>query len=56
MSGGKISKDLIDLVPHYKESPIVQKAMGDLERILAKKQRENTVEQTKAEGTMGNSK
>ena len=53
MSGGKISKDLIDLVPHYKESPLVQKAMGDLERILAKKQRENTVEQTKAEGTMG---
>lgn len=36
MSGGKISKDLIDLVPHYKESPLVQKAMGDLERILAK--------------------
>ena len=53
MSGGKISKDLIDLVPHYKESPLVQKAMGDLERILAEKQRENTAEQTKAEGTMG---
>ena len=53
MSGGKISKDLIDLVPHYKESPLVQKAMGDLERILAKKQRENKAEQTKAEGTMG---
>ena len=51
MSGGKISKDLIDLVPHYKESPLVQKAMQDLERILAEKQRENTVEQTKAEGT-----
>ena len=53
MSGGKISKDLIDLVPHYKESPLVQKAMQDLERILAEKQRENTAEQTKAEGTMG---
>ena len=53
MSGGKISKDLIDLVPHYKESPLVQKAMQDLERILAEKQRENTVEQTKAEGTKG---
>ena len=37
MSGGKISKDLIDLVPHYKESPLVQKAMRDLERILARK-------------------
>ena len=53
MSGGKISKDLIDLVPHYKESPLVQKAMRDLERILAEKQRENTVEQVKTEGTMG---
>ena len=53
MSGGKISKDLIDLVPHYKESPLVQKAMRDLERILAEKQRENTVEQIKTEGTMG---
>lgn len=53
MSGGKISKDLIDLVPHYKESSLVQKAMRDLERILAEKQRENTAEQVKAEGTMG---
>lgn len=53
MSGGKISKDLIDLVPHYKESPLVKKAMQDLERILAEKQRENTAEQTKTEGTMG---
>lgn len=53
MSGGKISKDLIDLVPHYKESPLVQKAMRDLERILAEKQRENTAEQAKPEGTMG---
>ena len=53
MSGGRISKDLIDLVPHYKESPLVQKAMQELERILAEKQRENTAGQTKAEGTMG---
>lgn len=53
MSGWKISKDLIDLVPHYKESPLVQKAMRDLERILSEKQRENTAEQEKLEGTMG---
>ena len=53
MSGGKISKDLIDLVSHYKESPLVQKAMRDLERILAEKQRENTAEQAKLEGTTG---
>lgn len=44
---------MLDLVPHYKESPLVQKAMRDLERILAEKQRENTAEQVKAEGTMG---
>ena len=37
MSGGKISKDLIDLVPHYKESPLVKKAMQDLERIFGRK-------------------
>ena len=53
MSGGKISKDLIDLVPHYKESPLVQKAMQDLERILAEKQRENTGGADKSRGNNG---
>lgn len=38
MSAGTISKDLIDLVPHYKESPLVQKAVSDLEELLAKEQ------------------
>lgn len=41
MRAGVISKEAIDLVPHYKESPLVQKAMADLEEMLAKeKQRE----------------
>ena len=34
MRGGVISKDLIDLIPHYKESPLVQKAVSDLETML----------------------
>ena len=38
MSAGTISKDLIDLVPHYKESPLVQKAVSDLKELLAKEQ------------------
>lgn len=29
---------LIDLVPHYKESPLVQKAVADLEHILSQRQ------------------
>lgn len=39
MRAGSISKDAIDLVPHYKESPLVQKAMADLEKMLAEEQR-----------------
>ena len=35
MRAGSISRDMIDLVPHYKESPLVQKAMADLEEMLA---------------------
>ena len=38
MSAGVISKELIDLVPHYKESPLVQKAVADLEHILSQRQ------------------
>ena len=36
MRAGVISKDMIDLVPHYRESPLVQKAMTELEDMLAK--------------------
>lgn len=38
MSGNKISKDLIDLIPYYKEHPLVQGAISDLEEILSQKQ------------------
>ncbi len=35
MRGGKISRDLIDMIPHYKESLLVQKAVADMEKILS---------------------
>lgn len=38
MSGDKISKDLIDLVPYYKDHPLVQGAISDLEEIISQKQ------------------
>jgi antirestriction protein ArdC len=45
MRAGVISKDAIELVPHYKESPLVQKAMADLEEMLIKEnQKENEVQ------------
>lgn len=34
MAGGKISRELIDLIPHYKKSLLVQKAIRDLENLL----------------------
>lgn len=48
MSGGEILRETIDLVPHYKESPLVQKAIADLEKILSeKKEREAAIEAEK---------
>ena len=35
MSGGTVIKDVINEIPHYKESPLVQKAITDMETILA---------------------
>ena len=46
MRAGSISKDAIDLVPHYKESPLVQKAIADLEKMLAEEQQRNESVQT----------
>ena len=37
MSGDRIDKDLIDMIPHYKESPLVQKAINDMEKYLNEK-------------------
>lgn len=42
MSGGEILRETIDLVPHYKESPLVQKAIADLEKILSEKRERET--------------
>ena len=38
MSGGEICKEIINDIPHYKESPLVQKAIADLEAVM---EREN---------------
>lgn len=54
MRAGVISKDMLDLVPHYKESPLVQKAVSDLERMLSQdRQREQAEkpQQTEPEKT-----
>ena len=37
MSGDKVSRDLIDMVPYYKDHPLVQKAISDLEEIISQK-------------------
>ena len=37
MSADKINRDLIDMIPHYKESPLVQKAIADMEKYLDEK-------------------
>ena len=44
MSAGVILKDSIDLVHHYKESPLVQQAIVDLEQILSDRRREKNAE------------
>lgn len=51
MSAGVISKDLIDLVPHYKESPLVQQAIADLEQILSDRRQEKTAEKPQEKQT-----
>ena len=37
MSGDRIERDPIDMIPHYKESPLVQKAINDMEKYLNEK-------------------
>lgn len=36
MSAGVIDKETVNSIPHYKESPLVQKAIADLEMIMEK--------------------
>lgn len=42
MSGGEILRETINLVPHYKESPLVRKAIADLEKIFSEKKEQET--------------
>ena len=35
MTGGKIQKDIINDIPHYRESPLVQKAIADIRSVLS---------------------
>ena len=53
MRAGSISKDAIDLVPHYQESPLVQRAMADLEKMLAEEQRREESVQTEPVAEQG---
>ncbi len=43
MSGGTVIKDVVNEIPHYKESPLVQKAIADLEKILSENQEKEVV-------------
>jgi hypothetical protein len=45
VSGGRVEKDLIDMVQHYKESPLVQKAVADVEAYFSEKKMEHTAEE-----------
>lgn len=47
MSGGTVIKDVINEIPHYRESPLVQKAIADMEAILAGKAIQKSVEAEK---------
>ena len=33
MCWDRVDRELIDMIPHYKESPLVQKAINDMESI-----------------------
>ena len=48
MSGGQVLKDIINKIPHYRESPLVQKAIADMETILSK-QAEKPIQQPEKE-------
>ena len=37
MSADRIRRELIDMIPHYKESPLVQNAIADMEKYLDEK-------------------
>ena len=37
MCWDRVDRELIDMIPHYKESPLVQKAINDMEKYLNEK-------------------
>lgn len=39
MSGGRILKDVINDIPHYRDSPLVQKAITDIEMLLSEQEK-----------------
>lgn len=47
MSDGRVIKDVINEIPHYKESPLVQKAIADMEAILSDQGIQKVVEPEK---------
>lgn len=54
MSGGTVIKDVINEIPHYKESPLVQKAIADMEAILADQGIQKAVEPEKESAQAAN--
>ena len=54
MSADRIRRDLIDMIPHYKESPLVQKAITDMEKYLDEKHGRLQETEYAAETVIGN--
>lgn len=54
MSADRIRRDLIDMIPHYKESPLVQKAITDMEKYLDEKHGRLQETEHAAETVIGN--
>ena len=41
MMAGRLQKEFINDIPHYRDSPLVQKAIADMEAILAERERQH---------------
>ena len=42
---GKVDREGVEMIQHYKESPLVQKAMDDVEKYFASKQEITKIEE-----------
>ena len=49
MSVDEVYRDLVDMIQHYKESPLVQKAMDDVEKYFDSKQEITKIEEKAVE-------